>query len=374
MRTLTSPKQTGRWLRKTLEVSGPTYVKIGQFIGNRPDLFGDELSKEVSKLQNKVATFPLNIRFDFDVESEPFASASIAQVHLGKLKDGRKVVAKVKRPGIDEQLLSEMRGIRSVLQTVSTLSTSMNILGEWFKDFEQTVIDELDFVKEVKNIKLFNKLYKFTDDIRIPRVISSMSTNDYIIMEYVPSRPLIESENAMSTSVNLMNTFVEQILYNGVIHGDLHYGNMGITEEGQIVLYDFGNVIRIPTFYQNAMRRVIAAVQERNSSNLLSAMESMGMEILDRDAAEQFTKNFFNYVNTLDPKSFSYSKEDVMVPIKLDNITLTILRTYSLVEGVCKYVYPEFTYEQVIQQNLELLLVEQAVSRIREGLRTGRFP
>lgn len=372
MRMMTTPKETGNWLRKTLETSGPTYVKIGQFIGNRPDLFGETLSMEVSKLQNKVSTFKLSEKPNsiFKLDDEPFASASIAQVHSGILRDGRRVAVKIKRPGIDQQLLSEMNSIRSVLNFAKMINTNMDLISEWFSDFEKTVIDELDFSKEVNNITLFNKIYKYNTEIRVPRVLPSKCSKDTIVMEYLPSRPLIESSNKMATSMNLMNMFVEQILYNGIIHGDLHYGNMGIDDD-TIILYDFGNVIQIPEYYQNAMRRVIAAVQARDTKNLLSAMESMGMVIIDMKAAEQFTKNFFKYVETLDPKSFTYSKDDIMVPIKLDTITLTILRTYSLVEGVCRYVYPEFTYQEIIQQNLELLLVEQFVYRIREGLGTA---
>jgi hypothetical protein len=95
-------------------------------------------------------------------------------------------------------------------------------------------------------------------------------------MEYLPSEPIKTCENPVAVSENLMNTFIEQILYNGVIHGDLHAGNIGIRSENQLVMYDFGNVIRIPEFYQKAMRDVLVASQDRNTNGLLKAMSDMG--------------------------------------------------------------------------------------------------
>ena len=192
-------------------------------------------------------------------------------------------------------------------------------------------------------------------------------------MEYLPSKSIKNTSNPLAISENLMNLFIEQILYHGIIHGDLHAGNLGVSEDDdeKIVMYDFGNVIRIPEFYQNAVRKLLVACQNRSSSELLNGMVLMGMKIKDEKAAKNFAKQFFVYLDTLDPKSFNYTSEDIMVPIELDIITLTIIRTYSLVEGLCKEIYPQFTYERVIQQNIELLTIEQLISRLYY---TARIP
>jgi predicted unusual protein kinase regulating ubiquinone biosynthesis (AarF/ABC1/UbiB family) len=269
------------------------------------------------------------------------------------------IVVKIKRPGVDEQLTSEMKSIRQVVNTFMPMMPEMKPLSNWFEDFERNVLEELDFKNEINNIKLFGNLYEYDNNIKIPRVLSNLSTNDMIVMEYVPSKSIKESDDPAGTSENIMNMFVEQILYNGVIHGDLHAGNMGSTKDGRIVLYDFGNVIQIPEYYQNAMKRMLVAVQNKDANELLESMKDMKMRILDQKAAQEFAVFFFKYIDTLDPKSFSYSSTSIKVPIQLDNITLTILRTYSLVEGVCKFVYPQFTYEQVIQLNLEMLFMRR---------------
>lgn len=364
MRRTTTPRQTGLWLKKTLETSGPTYIKIGQFIGNRPDLFGKDISDEVSKLQNQT-----NVHFKVKkppgikkMDETPVASASIAQVHKGVLDDGRVVAVKIKRPGVDQDLKRELSDIKSVVGFSKMLNTEFTLLSDWFEDFEKTVTDELDFMKEVENIRFFHEMYKGNNEIRIPRVIPELSGRDHIVMEYLKSNSIKSCKNPLVISENLMNTFVEQILYNGIIHGDLHAGNLGILENDAIVMYDFGNVIHIPDFYQKAMREVLIACQNRDVNALLTAMTHMKMKIRNVKAAKNFAKQFFVYLDTLDTKSFNYTQDDIMVPIELDTITLTIIRTHSLVEGICKDIYPQFNYEKLIQTNIELLAIERFVS------------
>ncbi len=293
----------------------------------------------------------------------PIACASIAQVHVGKLEDGRVVAVKLKRPGVDRQLLDELEGIKNVVGLSQQFMGELSLLADWFGDFERCVADELDFTKEVSSLEFFQDIYRNSSDVRIPRVIRELSDRDKIIMEYLPSDPIKTCTEPRIVSENLMNMFVEQILYHGVIHGDLHAGNIGIFPgTSQIVVYDFGNVVQIPEFYQNAMRRVVNACQNRDANELLAAMTDMKMTIKDPKAAKKFASKFFVYLDTLDPKSFQYTKSDVMVPIELDTVTLTILRSHALVEGMCKEIYPQFTYEQVIQQNLEMLILERLFS------------
>lgn len=366
-RTGRTKREMGSWLRRSLETSGPTYIKIGQFIGNRPDLFGNEISDELSKLQNQT-----NVTFEVEkpkgiqkMNPKPIASASIAQVHKGSLNDGRVVAIKIKRPNIDSQLTKELSDIKTLFKISNMFMPDMTLLSEWFNDFEKNISDELDFMKEVKNIELFHEIYKYNGDFVVPRVIPELSDKEHIVMEYVKSNSIKNCENPIRISENLMNTFVEQILYNGIIHGDLHAGNLGVLKDDTIVMYDFGNVIHIPDFYQKAMRDVLVACQQRSPNNLLKAMTSMGMKIRDKQAAKNFANKFFVYLDTLDPSSFEYTQKDIMVPIELDPITLTIIRTYSLVEGLCKDIYPQFTYENIIQQNMELLTIEQFISSLR---------
>jgi ubiquinone biosynthesis protein len=144
----------GKWLRRALDGAGPTYIKAGQFISNRPDIFGKELSRELAPLRDNVTPFDFEqVREQVpkevsDVNPIPFASASIAQVHRAKLKN-KNVVLKIKRPGIEAQIKEDLdliRGGTSLLNLIPNFG--MEAVAPWLDEFERGLIAELDFRSE----------------------------------------------------------------------------------------------------------------------------------------------------------------------------------------------------------------------------------
>ena len=126
----------------------------------------------------------------------------------------------------------------------------------WIKEFERGLHYELDFKQEVKNIAFFRSMYRDRTDVKIPRPYSKLSTEDVIVMDYTPSTQVTRPFNAE----RLINLFLEQLLYEGVIHGDLHTGNLGVDKDA-IVLYDFGNIIRITPQLLRCSKRVAVALR-----------------------------------------------------------------------------------------------------------------
>jgi ubiquinone biosynthesis protein len=359
-------KDYGPWLRRALDGSGPTYVKIGQFISNRPDIFGKELSRELAPLRDNVTAFdfaevrekvPKEIT---DVDPKPIASASIAQVHRGKLKD-RNIVLKFKRPGIEAQIKEDLDLIRNGASLLSLIPNfGMESVMPWLKEFERGLMFELDFKREIKNIAFFRDMYRDRDDVIIPRPYSRLSTDDVIIMDYTPSRQIVRPFKAE----RLINMFLEQLLYEGVIHGDLHTGNVGLSPKSNtIVLYDFGNIIRVTDIYKTAIRDFVYGVQTSNVDAVMDNMVRMGMVVRDREVTKIFVKQYFEYLNTLDIRSFTINSPEIRekasrVPVELDPTTLTILRTYSLLEGLAKELDPTFSYQKIINKNIEMLFLD----------------
>lgn len=359
------PKQhRGKWLRTALDGAGPTYVKIGQFISNRPDIFGKQLSADLAPLRDNVtpvdfSQFQSKIPSEItDVDPVPIASASIAQVHRGKLKN-RNIVLKFKRPGIEAQIKEDLNLIRGGTSLLTLIPNfGMEFVNPWLNEFEQGLMYELDFKREIQNISMFRDMYRDRSDIRIPRPYSRLSTDDVIVMDYTPS----DSITAPFKAERLINMFLEQLLYEGVIHGDLHTGNIGIASNS-LVLYDFGNIIRITPGYKTAIRDFVYGVQTSNVDAVMDNMAKMGMIIRDREVTKIFVKQYFDYLNTLDLRSFTVNSPEIRekasrVPVELDTTTLTILRTYSLLEGLCKELDPTFSYQRIITKNIEMLFLD----------------
>jgi len=348
----------GKWLLKMLDRSGPTYVKIGQFISNRSDIFG-QLSSDLAPLRDRVTP----VAFDqftipdcvTEVDPVPLASASVAQIHRAKLGT-RNVVLKFKRPGIEPQIKEDLRLIRNGIGIISNFG--FGFLGNWLDEFEKGLLSELDFRGEVKNLSLFREIYRDRDDVLIPRPYSKLSTDDMIIMDYLPSVPIKKPFEAET----LINLFLEQLLYEGAIHGDLHSGNIGQSGKS-IVMYDFGNVIRISDRYRDGIRKFVFSVQSNNTDMMIDAMIYMGMTIRDRETTTIFMKQYMNYLTTLNYNEFKIDSDELRekaskVPVELDATTLVVLRSYSLIEGLCKELDPNFSYSKIIQKNVEMLLLD----------------
>jgi predicted unusual protein kinase regulating ubiquinone biosynthesis (AarF/ABC1/UbiB family) len=363
---MTSPKERARWLRRALDGAGPTYVKIGQFISNRPDIFGKEFSAELAPLRDNVTPFDFEIVKSkvpegiTDVDPQPVASASIAQVHKGNFK-GRPVALKFKRPGIETLIREDLALVKSGASLLAKIPNfGMEFVTPWLKEFEKGLLAELDFKNEIRNIAFFRDVYRDRKDVKIPRPYSRLSTEDVIVMDWTPSLTVQKPFKAE----RLINMFLEQLLYEGVIHGDLHTGNMGLDATSDaIVLYDFGNVIRVSPEYKSAIQDFVYGVQTENVDVVLDNMYKMGMTIRDPDMTRIFIRQYFEYLRTLDLRSFTVNSPEIRekaskVPVELDTTSLTILRTYSLLEGLCKELNPKFSYQDIITRNIEMLFLD----------------
>ena len=357
-------KDFGKWLRRALDGSGPTYVKVGQFISNRPDVFGKELAQDLAPLRDNVSPFDFEEVRDkipkevSNVDPKPIASASIAQVHRATLNK-KPIVLKIKRPGIEAQIKEDLQLVKTGTSFLNKLpGFDLSSITPWLKEFEIGLLSELDFRKELLNISMFRDMYRDRTDVKIPRPYSRLSTNDIIVMDYTPSTQVTRPFKAE----RLINLFLEQLLYEGVIHGDLHTGNLGVDKDA-IVLYDFGNIIRITPQYKTAIQDFVYGVQTENVDAVLDNMVRMGMVVRDREVTKIFIKQYFEYLRTLDLRSFQINSPEIRekaskIPVELDTTTLVILRTYSLLEGLCKELDPGFSYQSIIQKNIELLFLD----------------
>ena len=344
-------KSRGQWLSRELQRAGPVYVKFGQFISNREDIFGT-LSQELGSLRDRVDPEDFSKIKQFiptqvtDVDPVPIASASISQVHLGKYKD-QPIVLKIKRPGIASKFQKDLETIESFLKL-----TDKSLIDTVFNDFKTNLQNEIDFSKEIRNMKIFREMYQSSSIVRIPRVYSDLSNENVITMEYLKSQRITQGDKEFAQQ--LMNAFLQQIVFEGRVHGDLHAGNIGIINR-KVIMYDFGNVIRIPDKYRQMMRTMFQAIQNESVDDILQVMKDMGMQINDEKETRMFIQSYLKYLSTVDVNAFSLSQFTSKIPVKFDKTTFQIIRTTGLVEGTCKQIWPDFNYQDCILLCIELI-------------------
>ncbi|NCU02678.1 MAG: AarF/ABC1/UbiB kinase family protein [Chitinophagaceae bacterium] len=250
-------------LRLMIEDLGPTFVKFGQIIADRPDLVSEQLRNELKKLQTSAKPFdntqawrimeeelgdPVHEVFA-QLDQRPIASASIAQVYRGVLRSGETVAIKVQRPHIKQKISIDLVLMRvlaeQVVKSYPELA-SFNVI-EFVEDFGEIMKKELDFTNEASNMMRFAEMFKHDDYCYIPKVYSHYTTQKILVMEFVEGiepdakeQLLAKGYDINQIAVNGTQIILKMILKHGFFHADPHAGNLLIRENNQVVLLDHG--------------------------------------------------------------------------------------------------------------------------------------
>lgn len=286
-------------LRLIIEDLGPTFIKIGQIMSMRRDIFPSEYCIELEKLRSQVTPMPFDefiriIEEEYDcpvdevfrtINRVPLGSASIAQVHAAELVDGAKVVIKVQRPGIykvmaqDVVLLNRATGILNLASNIGDVVDFKMIVDEMWSTAQQ----EMDFLFEAKNAQLFSELNAEIKYIGCPRIYNQFTTSKVLVMEDIVGIEINEKKRLQDAGydlqeigVKLAENYVKQIIDDGFFHADPHPGNIFI-RNGQIVWIDLGMMGKLSKREMGLLRRSVKAVASRDVESLEGAILSLGV-------------------------------------------------------------------------------------------------
>lgn len=254
---------TAEQIRLTIEELGPTFIKFGQILADRPDLASDHLREELKKLQANARPMDDDLAISLietelgdtieqvflHLDRKHLASASIAQVYKGTLKTGERVAIKVQRPNIKHKIeidLVLMKILaRQVVRSYPGLA-SFNIIG-FVEDFGENLMKELDFTNEASNMLRFTDMFKDDPRCYIPHVFTKYSRQRLLIMEFVEGFRPDDIEGLRAAGFNTQviaengtHIVLKMILQHGFFHADPHPGNIFIRGDNQIVLLDHG--------------------------------------------------------------------------------------------------------------------------------------
>ena len=272
-RRLDAPR--GERLRLGLERLGPIFVKFGQVLSTRRDLLPADLADELAKLQDRVPPFPAAqsraiverafgrpidaVFASFD--SEPVASASIAQVHFATLKDGREVAVKVLRPGMREVMDDDIALMRTLARWVERTSADGKRLKprEVVAEFANYLHDELDLVREAANAAQLRRNMASLDVILVPEMVWDFCTQNVIVMERMHGIPISQAQRLRDSGVDIpklardgVTIFFTQVFRDGFFHADMHPGNIQVSVApatfGRYIALDFGIVGTLTEF------------------------------------------------------------------------------------------------------------------------------
>jgi predicted unusual protein kinase regulating ubiquinone biosynthesis (AarF/ABC1/UbiB family) len=391
-------KAAADWLKGELQKMGPTYIKIGQFVASRRDLFDDKIVEAFKSLQDSVDPAPSaetvqiitrrlggHIRAVKKIEIAPMACASIGQVHRVVLKTGREVAIKVRRPDVQDEFEMDIAILMFLLRVMDMLNTeNISETRELLHDFRAWFTEEMDYTRELQNYRLLRRHAKPT--LVMPEFYEELCHEDFLVMSYLPSykisavkdrmRPQARKELAM----RLMDTFIGQLVTDGVMHGDPHEGNLGVAADGRIVLYDMGNVIQVDADTRGKLKRMIFEIVTGNMDDAVRLMHTISLfEVRDDVKVKKLLVKYAEYMRTVDVsvmKTTSFDSEMRRdLPIKFSSTVFRIVRVFGLLEGLCKDLDPEFSYEPVFQKYMQVIggdsdyVTYKATSDLRKAAR-----
>lgn len=285
--------------REILEDLGPTFVKIGQIMSARQDMFSQRYCKELIKLRDSVAPMDMEtvigvIEDEYGMkmdkvfqsfETTPLGSASIAQVHKAKLMDGKDIVVKIQRPHIYETMERDISLIRRAgnLLHLNDILGSVVDINIVLDEFWHTAKEEMDFLNEAQFAMRFESLNEDIRYISAPKVMIDASTSRVLVMEYIDGFEiddfsLLENNgyDCKEIAVKLAENYIKQIVDDGFFHADPHPGNIRI-RDGKIVWIDFGMMGALSKQDKDLMKNAVIAIASNDTQKLVDVILTLGV-------------------------------------------------------------------------------------------------
>ncbi len=334
--------------RLIVEDLGPTFIKFGQILADRPDLVSENLRIELKKLQSSARPFDdeeaisiieTELGNDVDnvfsyIDRKHIASASIAQVFRATLVNGEKVILKVQRPGIKRKIELDLKLMQIFAQRIHKAYpelSSFNLVS-FIDTFGDILLKELDFTHEMSNMLRFTHIFKEDERCHIPRVYSRYCTPRLLVMEYIegynPSDIALLREKGFSTQTiaeNGVNIVLTMILRHGFFHADPHPGNIFIRGNNQVVLIDHGMCGTLKPKQINGLVNFLLGFSDQNPIKITKALLLLTE-----------TKSFQNYEDMefeIDEliKTYSYLDYNQIDISGLFSDTFKVLMKYGIV-------------------------------------------
>lgn len=389
--TLSDKDPTPEELAGDLEKMGPTFVKLGQILSSRSDLFPEPYLRALSKLQDKVAPFPFEqveeiVQHELGVrlskafqqfDEKPLAAASLGQVHHAVLRDGRKVAVKVQRPNIRKQIAEDLE----VLDEIAAFAEAHTTLGrrhhlrEVLDQFRKSLVQELDYKLEADHLNIVAENLREFPNIRVVQPIADYTARGVLTMTYLDGckitdlNPLVRLDfDGCELANELFKAYLKQILVDGIFHADPHPGNIFITDDLKIGLLDLGMVGRLTPGMQETLLKLLLAVSEGR------AEEGADIAIRISEVADDFDKIVFrrrigDLVSRMQENTLAQmdvgrvllevgraaGETGLFVPTELTLLSKTLLQLYE----IGRVLEPEFNPNEAVRHHVTSILKQR---------------
>ncbi|MFA6178481.1 MAG: AarF/UbiB family protein [Candidatus Methylopumilus sp.] len=359
--------------RLAIQDLGPTFVKLGQVLATRPDIFPPSWIAEFSKLQDQVPPVPFEellpdlekalgkspFEVFKDFETTPIAGASIAQVHFAKLQDGTPVVVKIRRPNVQERIDADLRLLSHLGRMVEAEIEQVKRFqpGKIIGQFSKSLKRELDLALEGRNTERFAKNFADDENIKFAKIYWDYSSEGVLVMEHVDGIPGHALAEAQAAGLNLKllaergaNAILKMVLIDGFFHADPHPGNLFYLPGNRLAIIDCGMVGRITLSRRDEIADLLAALVSRDIDMLRDILIAWAGDttISEEKLSADLDEFICNYDNaSLKQVRFSALLNDLTSIMRENHLVvppdLTMLfKALITLEGLGRQLDPDF--------------------------------
>ena len=368
---------------------GPTFIKLGQILSMRHDLFSPEFIHALEELQDGAPKLSFDeVRAVVEAglggtleelyqsfEEEPLATASIAQTHLATTHTGDRVVIKVQRPGIEDVMRGDLDLLYLGAQVLEASIDEMALtnVSEIVTTFEKGLLKELDFGEELTSLLRMRKNLDPEHSVVVPRPYAELSCKTVLTMEFFPGKPVrkIEpkTEEAKHAVTEIVHSACKQVFIDGFFHGDPHAGNILINEEQTLCMIDLGMVGSLTPDQREDLVTLIIAAIANDSGTIARILMKMGtptqrVNIAElRAEIERIRSQYLVVDNIGDVDSGAFAEEfadaAAKFRIKLAPEYALLIKAAATVEGIVRSLYPDVDLLGITRPYAEQLMAQR---------------
>ncbi|MBI2393189.1 MAG: AarF/ABC1/UbiB kinase family protein [Deltaproteobacteria bacterium] len=375
--------------KSLLAALGPTFIKLGQILSMRIDLFPPEYIAALQQLQDRAPVLPLDTvkkvveeglgkpveELFASFDPEPIATASIAQVHKATTKTGDRVVVKVQRPGIERVMRGDLDLLYMLARGVEATIDEAALLGvtDIATEFERAIMKELDFSSELHNLIEARGLLDPARKVRVPLPYPELSCKTVLTMEYFEGKPLrtLEpgSEMAKKAVEEIVHTSFKQVFFDGFFHGDPHAGNILINDDGEMCMIDLGLMGRLTPEQRDDLVSLAIAIASNDSSTIARLLLRMGtptQRVPISELKAEITKFRNAYLTVKDVRDVdatefvtTFSDAARRFRIKLATEYTVLTKAAAAVEGIIRQLHPSVDILGISQVYAKKIMTER---------------
>ena len=367
------------WLRESLLQLGPTFIKVGQLLSTRADILPAESVEELSKLQDEVPAFtatrakqiieldlgkPIDEMFAY-FDPTPLAAASLGQVHKAQLHTGEEIVIKVQRPGLLKLFaidLGILKRIAQYFQNHPKHGRGRDWVGI-YEECSKILYQEADYLNEGRNADTFRRNFRGDRRIMVPRVYWRYASRRVLTLEYMPGIKISNYEALEAAGIDRKviarigaEAYLEQLLNHGFFHADPHPGNLAVTDQGELIFYDFGMMGQIQSFTREKLLRTFFGIAKKDAEAVVNSLIELGaLEVSGdtgpiRRSVQYMLDNFMG--QPMEKQSVAAISDDLYdlaydQPFRFPATFTFVIRALSTLEGLGKGLDPSFNFMEV---------------------------